>query len=347
MPVCIYCLEDKPADAFNREHVLSQGFGVYEQNLTLGDVCLDCNGTMGREIETPGIRGSFEGIHRFLTARRGGVKSFLKTPRSRVSCEFTEPGLRGVQPYHIPSDDGEDVRVMFAPQVVADYHDGSYRAFRLADLTDRTPLATAVSFRAYAITDDELKALVDAMHRLGFEPKWSPIEMPDGTGTNPLVKISSVYDDITRRLMAKIAINYLAHVAGAHYVRKPDFDAIRRFIRHGVGRGDHFVRPVGEPMASEERAAGGNWSLTDEHLVGVSRDARGGIVGDVSIFNMIHNVVTLSRTNPDVIETELLPSGRRFNWRTHEIATLRGWARDNLVQPADAFRYRRRLRRPK
>lgn len=29
-------------------------------------------------------------------------------------------------------------------------------------------------------------------------------------------------------------------------------------------------------MTSEERAAGGNWSLTVEHFVGVSRDARGG-----------------------------------------------------------------------
>ena len=86
--------------------------------------------------------------------------------------------------------------------------------------------------------------------------------------------------------------------------RKSEFDAIRRFIRYGEGIGDKFVRPVAEPMTSEERAAGGNWSLTNEHLVGVSRDARGGIVGDVSIFNMIHNVVTLSRTNPDVIETE-------------------------------------------
>jgi hypothetical protein len=33
MPTCLYCEETKPLDHFNREHVLPESFGAYEENL--------------------------------------------------------------------------------------------------------------------------------------------------------------------------------------------------------------------------------------------------------------------------------------------------------------------------
>lgn len=33
---CIYCLKDKEKDEFNREHVMSQMMGTYENSFVLG-----------------------------------------------------------------------------------------------------------------------------------------------------------------------------------------------------------------------------------------------------------------------------------------------------------------------
>jgi hypothetical protein len=337
---CIYCLVAKPDEAFNREHVMPQGFGTFDHNFVLHDVCLDCNGTMGREIETPGIRGSFEGIHRHITAQLASVKSLVKAPRSRVTFEIDDPGFKGVQAYHEPAPDGPRTVVMFEPQVVADYHDGSYRSFRLQELTDAAPLQNALAFRVYALTDDEVTTIVEALHRLGVKPKWAPMELNDSEDGTTLVKVSALYDDIVRRLMAKITFNYLTHVAGAAYVLKAEFNTIREFIRYGRGRGADLAGPIEEPMLFEEQSAGG-YSITEDHLVGVARMKNGGLLGQVSLFNQIHHVVILSQTNPDVIEMGLIPSGHRFNWKTRTIDTLRGWAEDNLVQPADVIARRR------
>jgi hypothetical protein len=144
--------------------------------------------------------------------------------------------------------------------------------------------------------------------------------------------------------MAKIAFNYLAHVAGASFVLKEEFDGVRGFILHGAGRGSDFVRPVKEALFHEEQVSG-PYSLTDDHLVAVDRGVAGHLFGHVSLFNMIHNVVVLCPRNPEVIELGDIPSGRRFSWRDGTILSIRGWERDNLVQPFEVLlRERRRSR---
>jgi hypothetical protein len=52
MPICIYCVTDKPASAFTKvEHVLPQAFGRFRDNLTLKDtVCDDCNEFFGNPL---------------------------------------------------------------------------------------------------------------------------------------------------------------------------------------------------------------------------------------------------------------------------------------------------------
>src|SRR4051812_37658358 len=63
---CLYCDETKPLAAFNREHVLPEAFGKYEDNLVLHHrVCADCNTHLGRELDLPLARDSKEGLDRF------------------------------------------------------------------------------------------------------------------------------------------------------------------------------------------------------------------------------------------------------------------------------------------
>ena len=48
---------------------------------------------------------------------------------------------------------------------------------------------------------------------------------------------------------------------------------------------------------------------------------------------MIHNEILLSRVNPEVVISGLLPSGHRFDWRDRKIDPLLHVPRDNLVLP--------------
>ena len=71
MPRCIYCLEEKPEDGFNREHVVQEAFGRYSHNLVLNlSVCEACNTTFGRDLDLKLARDSTEGFARFQTGMK-------------------------------------------------------------------------------------------------------------------------------------------------------------------------------------------------------------------------------------------------------------------------------------
>lgn len=64
MPTCIYCLEDKSAEEFEPEHVLSRALCGTGANWTLAaDVCLDCNGALSK-FEAHWFRQAFEALAR-------------------------------------------------------------------------------------------------------------------------------------------------------------------------------------------------------------------------------------------------------------------------------------------
>jgi hypothetical protein len=127
-------------------------------------------------------------------------------------------------------------------------------------------------------------------------------------------------------------------------VRKREFNSIRRFIRYGEGRGSGLVRPLRVPFLREEQEAKG-FRATDDHFVAVDHDSSGALVGHVSLFNMIHNEIILSRTNPEILFSGLIPAGRRFSWKERKIDTLVVVAHDNMVQPPSVLAERWRRKR--
>src|SRR5262249_31407947 len=74
MPVCIYCVTDKPGSAFTKtEHVLPQAFGRFRnsQDVTLQNmVCDDCNQFFGDTIDLYLARDTPDGLRRFLLGYR-------------------------------------------------------------------------------------------------------------------------------------------------------------------------------------------------------------------------------------------------------------------------------------
>jgi len=60
-------------------------------------------------------------------------------------------------------------------------------------------------------------------------------QMTEQDVINPLVGISMSFDvAVTGRVLAKIGVNLLAHIAGADYVRHPQFQRVKRSIATGV-----------------------------------------------------------------------------------------------------------------
>ena len=66
MPKCLDCHEVKEADAFNREHVIPEAFGRFEENMVLKlVVCETCNTYFANHLELRLARDSIEGLDRY------------------------------------------------------------------------------------------------------------------------------------------------------------------------------------------------------------------------------------------------------------------------------------------
>jgi hypothetical protein len=350
---CIYCRRSGADISFTRDHVMPEAFGKFRDNLVLsnGEVCRDCNQVLGDEVETAAVRGSVEAAHRFQNRKRlptkkpNAAESFAKAPRNRVTFEMDEPGWDSAKLYLEPIEDGTDVSIRIRPQIIVQFDDGHRRAFCLEELADPHVLKRASRYRACAESEEGLKAIAAALEPLGVQPAWQDVKKlePNESGIAK-ISVCATYDDISRRLVAKIAFNFLAHLLRAPFVLKEEFDAIRLFIRYGQGVGSEFVSVEDRPVLGEEQNSG-RWRMTDAHLVTLDRSPTNALLGHVSIFNMIHNKILLCRTDPEIIDSGLIPTGRLFCWDTSEILPLLAWDDRNLVQPPEVLAQRSRRRR--
>lgn len=71
MPTCIYCLEHKPSEKFDNEHVLTRAFCGQGKNWTLVDiVCRECNGKMSA-FESHWTQSAVESVMRNFSGPKG------------------------------------------------------------------------------------------------------------------------------------------------------------------------------------------------------------------------------------------------------------------------------------
>lgn len=93
---CIYCLESKSVDSFDRDHVLPRFLGTFDDGLPRLDcVCKRCNGYFGREVEQVHALDSIEAR---LLAKHGLISDIQEafwrrsSFREKVSREQHQPG---------------------------------------------------------------------------------------------------------------------------------------------------------------------------------------------------------------------------------------------------------------
>src|SRR5579859_2011619 len=142
---CIYCLEDKDDGAFNRDHVIPEAFGMFDENLVLSCVCRECNQFFGDGIEMDLGRDSMEGHDR---ARVGLVEAsefkFLGK-RTTTIMEYDVDSLPGIgrKGYLIPPKEGREFDTAPLPEVgFAPTEDGPYEWFSLDAIPSKEDLRT-------------------------------------------------------------------------------------------------------------------------------------------------------------------------------------------------------------
>jgi hypothetical protein len=203
---------------------MPEAFGKFRDNLVLSsqEVCRECNQNLGDSVETPAVRGSVEAAYRFQTRKLMGTKklnaaeSFAKAPQDRVTFEMDEPGWDSAKVYLEAIEDGTDVRIRFRPQIIVQFDDGRRRAFCLDELTNPQVLKGASAYRACAESEEELKVIAAALEPLGFPMVWQEMKkLPFNERDTAKIAVHAIYDDVSRRLVAKVAFNFLAHLLGA------------------------------------------------------------------------------------------------------------------------------------
>lgn len=296
MATCIYCRGEDTS--FTREHVVPEAFGTFEDNLVLHEVvCAGCNDYFGRTIDRILARGSFEGVHRI----REGVVPAAKVAgilRDRVRIVLDEPGEeRGLRFALVASDTG-DLGVRPETQVGFERADNSLEFvtdYELADLNFPLPESLGRPRRVviYSEVGDE-ERVVQLLESRGIPfNRESQVPGPITPGQLVSVQQRTRVDDLVRRCIAKIAVNYLAHVEGSGLVLEPDFDAVRVFVRYGSRPAYPIIRSDRRPILFDDLQ---RERQTNGHLLTVNWAAdRRSLVGQVSLFNEATYSVSLAR----------------------------------------------------
>src|SRR5262245_2467501 len=106
---CIYCLEEKPPEAFTgREHVTPQAYGRFENNLALRCCCGGCTTYFGRGIDMKFGRDSVEAVVRVNAGLKSAQEFKSLGRRSTSYVEIQGGPYAGAKGYVTANRDGDD-----------------------------------------------------------------------------------------------------------------------------------------------------------------------------------------------------------------------------------------------
>lgn len=318
--ICIYCSTDTAADGFDREHVLPQGLGTFKQAPVLhSSVCAKCNRYFGQSLDLTLLRGSDEGLQRFLIGARpvGGISKFRY---DHVTIRHAMPDdYQGALVRLKPDPHSADrIRGEYPDQIGFSKRDGEGFIWLYAHELDRafldahTEIDLAGEVRIYA---EDRELIISRLRALGIHPSnWRPLRSSVRDGEEATVVIESEISRGICRAIAKIAFNYLAFTHGAEFVRAGSFDDIRRFVRFDEGPSE-FVNYDSEEIVALE----GDRGRPAVHMLCTEPSVEDeAILGQVQLFGGIRYQVLLALEVPP----DFSPSGHMFNPATRTITAM-------------------------
>ena len=304
---------EKSAADFNRDHVIPEAFGLFEGTFVLACVCTACNQFFGDTVELKLARDSIEAHDRVRVGLKDARQFQALGKRSTTYVEFgTDSPAPGAHGYLVPPKEGPDLAVTVKPRVGFGHSaDGPFDWRPIDQLPTKDELA-ALGFRKgeplYMQTQGEapIEEFQSALATKGI-PFSVTSEVPPPAGA---AHVEVVYT-LARpefRALTKIALNYLAAVAGSDVAREPWFHQARRFARYDEGK-----NPVKPPLARL-------FEPSPHHYVSVQSVA-GGVVAHVSLLMRCrYYAIVLAREG---VAPDLISSAHLFNLDTREVtATL-------------------------
>jgi hypothetical protein len=343
MQRCIYCLELKGAEYFNKEHVVPCQLGTFQNSQTLVlTVCSDCNSYFGQDLENTFGRNSFEAILRLRHGQKS-ARDFTGFPRGRLSFRLPagKPGA-GVVVIPAPSPDGSEIMLMLPPQVgVQRLVETDYRYHTEDDLRRDGPRLLPAGMKANLrlLSGKEDEAGLDRLRELvrTLMPKFREegelrLPPPERIDNQIIVEVRGTIDKVIARAVAKIAFNYMAKHAGTEFVLNPSFHQIRRFIRYDEGGNDwrQFVRLRKEHLLGEETE---ELSITRGHVLMLDWPGLSNPRVRVSPYNSIIYEVMMARAYSGVWVP--LRFGHVFDWEHHVVHEL--YALRHVILPPGAL----------
>jgi hypothetical protein len=317
----LYCRQNLESKHFNREHVLPEAFGSFEDNLVLIDtVCETCNAYFGNHLELKLARDSIEGLERY--------EHGIKLPNDKTSygrgrlltARVNDGGFyHGAEVWWGPSQDGTRLVLLPFPQIGVSYESGHQQWFRIDEIPTKPELhrlgfapGTALTIKIFgADPKDVEQRLAEKGYAL------SPLEIRDGApeSQEAEITITGKIDRTLMRAVAKIAYNYLAYYYRGIALME-QFDQIRRYVRYDE-------TPSGAPvtLTSSDFLAGLPADRAPVvHGIGVSwRD--GQAVGQVTLFFRFHYRVVLA-DGGFVVPPTVINQGHLFDPINHQIVEL-------------------------
>ena len=297
-------------------------------NLVLNDcqVCKACNRFFGDQIEIWLGRSSFEALMRFQLGQ-SKLSKFSNYRGYRVNLRVP-PGFpwEGAR-LKINADVASGILfVDLIPQIgVKRPSDQSFRFFTeeefLAAPAEQIGIQrgsnhcilspdTSIQERLILLAKSRVPRF-----RLEGQMQTPPSVDHDGQMT---VEISAALNNALARAVAKIAFNYMTHVAGNRLTLGPSFSAIRRFIRHDEGPWGDFVSVNHKPILAND---GAHYRITQGHLIVLEwRPQNDDIVVRFSPFNVLTYEIVLARSCRELWRP--IDCGHCFDWESRKVSSL-------------------------
>jgi hypothetical protein len=325
---CIYCLENKDANAFSRDHVIPVSFGAFNKNLTLiNTVCEVCNRELGRHLEYYLGKATYEGIMRydFNIKAPKDLRGVVK--RSALVIKVNEGKLKGAFATRAFNSSLEKITVIPVPQIGFKRRGvEGYDFYPLWELPSKDELdATVYDIdhpRGLMIIGCKHKDATKRLNQKGFNVKFGEdvYDCIDQSDWDLECETQWTIDDTVKRSIAKIAFNYLAFCQGSELVMSEKFNDIRNFIRWNKKPGYSFFEMDDRTILADEPQEGKS-RLGHIITVNWASDNRS-VIAQVALFNLIRYRVSLAKDFTILHRPFKIASGHFFNLTTRDILPL-------------------------
>jgi len=304
---CIYCLEDKPTNCFNKtEHVLPQSFGKFKNNFTLNKiVCDTCNKFFGDNLEIWLGRDTFEGMTRFDHNVKKAEEFKSPGKKSRLAIKVNEGPYKGAFAYCEYSEQEGRIIIKPIPQVgFKRIGETVYEYFPLEGIPEKEHLETNYDLKelkSIVVLGCAFEVVQKSLAEKGILFHEDGAVYPSEHDSGLECEVTGTIDQIVFRAIAKIAFNYFAYWARPELVFDSSFHPIRRYVRYGEKTTFPFVVILEKAILGDEPLEG---KRRLGHLITFDWSKNKlSLVSQVSLFNWITYSVIIAKDFRDKTTT--------------------------------------------